>query len=45
MKVQVKIQGAELSISGAKRDNLQDAIQIIKDLNIEIPLQYINFRD
>ena len=45
MKVQVKIQGAELRISGAKRDNLQDAIQIIKDLNIEIPLQYINFRD
>ena len=45
MKVQVKIQGAELRVSGAKRDNLQDAIQIIKYLNIEIPLQYINFRD
>ena len=45
MKVQVKIQGAELIVSGAKRDNLQDAIQMIKDLKIEIPLQYINFRD
>ncbi len=45
MKVQVKIQGAELRVSGAKRDSLQDVIQMIKDLKIEIPLQYINFRD
>ena len=45
MKVQVKIQGNELRVSGAKRDNLQEAIQIIKDLNLPIPLQYINFRD
>ena len=45
MKVQVKIQGNELRVSGAKRDNLQDAIQIIKDLDLSLPLQYINFRD
>lgn len=45
MKVQVKIQGNELRVSGAKRDNLQDAIQIIKDLDLTVPLQYINFRD
>jgi uncharacterized protein YajQ (UPF0234 family) len=45
MKVQVKIQGNELRVSGAKRDNLQDAIQIIKDLDLPIPLQYVNFRD
>ena len=45
MKVQVKIQGNELRVSGAKRDNLQDAIQIIKDLDLLLPLQYINFRD
>ena len=45
MKVQVKIQGSELRVSGAKRDNLQDAIQIIKDLDLPVPLQYINFRD
>ena len=45
MKIQVKIQGNELRVSGAKRDNLQEAIQIIKDLNLPIPLQYINFRD
>ena len=45
MKVQVKIQGNELRVSGAKRDNLQDAIQIIKDLDLPVPLQYVNFRD
>ncbi|MDG2416996.1 MAG: YajQ family cyclic di-GMP-binding protein [Pelagibacterales bacterium] len=45
MKVQVKIQGNELRVSGAKRDNLQEAIQIIKDLDLPVPLQYINFRD
>ena len=45
MKVQVKIQGNELRVSGAKRDNLQDAIQIIKDLDLPVPLQYINFRE
>ena len=45
MKVQVKIQGNELRVSGAKRDLLQDTIQLIKDLNLNIPLQYINFRD
>ena len=45
MKVQVKIQGNELRVSGAKRDNLQDAIQIIKDLDLPVPLQYLNFRD
>ena len=45
MKVQVKIQGNELRVSGAKRDNLQEAIQIIKDHDLPVPLQYVNFRD
>ncbi len=45
MKVQVKIQGNELRVSGAKRDNLQEAIQMIKDLDLPVPLQYVNFRD
>ena len=45
MKVQVKIQGNELRVSGTKRDNLQDVIQIIKDLDLPVPLQYVNFRD
>lgn len=45
IKVQVAVQGDELRISGKKRDDLQESIQFIKDLAIEQPLQYINFRD
>ena len=45
LKVQAKIQGNELRISGTKKDNLQEAISKIKELKLELPLQYINFRD
>jgi len=45
LKVQAKIQGNELRISGAKKDNLQETISKIKELKLELPLQYINFRD
>ena len=45
MKIQAKINGNELRIDGKKRDDLQLAMKIIEDLNIGIPLQFINFRD
>lgn len=45
LKVQVAIQGDELRVSGKKRDDLQAAIQFVKELGIEQPLQYENFRD
>ncbi len=45
LKVQVAIQGDELRVSGKKRDDLQDAIALVKDQKIEQPLQYVNFRD
>ena len=45
MKVQVAIQGDELRVSGKKRDDLQSAIALVKDMKIEQPLQYVNFRD
>jgi len=45
MKVQVAIQGDELRVSGKKRDDLQAAIALMKGLDIEQPLQYVNFRD
>lgn len=45
LKVQVAIQGDELRVSGKKRDDLQAAIQFVKGLKIEQPLQYENFRD
>ncbi len=44
-KVQVAIQGDELRVSGKKRDDLQAAIALIKDMKLEQPLQYVNFRD
>ena len=44
-KVQVAIQGDELRVSAKKIDDLQATIRLIKELNIEMPLQYINFRD
>jgi len=45
LKTQVAIQGDELRVSGKKRDDLQAAIQFVKDMEIEQPLQYVNFRD
>jgi len=45
MKVQVSIQGDELRVTGKKRDDLQEAIAMIKKLPADRPLQFINFRD
>ena len=45
MKVQGSIQGDSVRISGAKRDSLQEAIQLIKKSITEFPLQFQNFRD
>jgi uncharacterized protein YajQ (UPF0234 family) len=45
LKVQVAIQGDELRVSGKKRDDLQAAIQFVKGLDIEQPLQFENFRE
>ena len=45
MKVQVSIQGDELRVTGKKRDDLQEAIQHVRGMKIEQPLQYVNFRD
>ena len=44
-KIQVAIQGNELRISGKKRDDLQAAITLIKNMKPDQPLQYVNFRD
>ena len=44
-KVQASIRGNELRVDGKKRDDLQGAIALVKEMNIEIPLQFINFRD
>ena len=45
LKVQASIRGEELRVTGKKRDDLQDAIASVKAMNLDLPLQYINFRD
>ena len=45
IRVQLAIQGDELRVSGKKRDDLQETIAFIKEMGIEQPLQYVNFRD
>jgi uncharacterized protein YajQ (UPF0234 family) len=45
LKVQAAIQGEELRVTGKKRDDLQAAIQRLRALKVEQPLQYVNFRD
>jgi uncharacterized protein YajQ (UPF0234 family) len=45
LKVQVAIQGEELRVTGKQRDDLQAVMQHIRGLDIEQPLQFVNFRD
>jgi uncharacterized protein YajQ (UPF0234 family) len=45
LKVQGSIQGAAVRVSGAKKDDLQAAIQLVRESVKEIPVQFGNFRD
>ncbi len=45
LKVAASIQGDAVRISGAKKDDLQSAIQLVKQSVSDLPLQFINFRD
>ncbi len=45
LKVQAQIQGEQVRVTGKKRDDLQEVMQFLKEANLEIPLQYENFRD
>jgi len=45
IKVQVKINGSELRVDGKKKDDLQTVMQMIKEMKIGIPIQFLNFRD
>ena len=45
MKVQASIQGDAVRVSGTKRDELQNAIALVKKSITDFPLQYQNFRD
>jgi uncharacterized protein YajQ (UPF0234 family) len=45
LKVAASIQGDAVRISGAKKDDLQAAIQLVRKSVADLPLQFINFRD
>jgi uncharacterized protein YajQ (UPF0234 family) len=45
LKVQASLQGDKVRISAKQRDDLQSAIQFLRKVGIEVPLQFNNFRD
>jgi len=45
MKVQSAIQGEKVRVTGKKRDDLQQVISMLKEAELDVPLQYNNFRD
>ena len=45
LKVQAAIQGAQVRISGKKRDDLQAVIQLLRAKDLDIAMQFVNFRD
>lgn len=45
IKVDCQIQGEKLRINGKKRDDLQATIAFLKKAELEVPLQFENFRD
>jgi len=45
MKVQSSIQGDSVRISGKKRDDLQAVMSLVREMDADLPLQFINFRD
>jgi uncharacterized protein YajQ (UPF0234 family) len=45
LKVQAQIQGDQLRVTGKKRDDLQLAIAFLRKSELDMPLQFENFRD
>ena len=45
LKTQAAIQGDEIRVSGKKRDDLQATMAMIKSLDLDLPLQFENFRE
>ncbi|MCG8910566.1 YajQ family cyclic di-GMP-binding protein [Pseudomonas nitroreducens] len=45
LKVQAAIQGEQVRVTGKKRDDLQEAIALLRGESLGMPLQFNNFRD
>jgi len=45
LKVQSQIQGDKVRVTGKKRDDLQEAIALLRKGSFDVPLQFNNFRE
>ncbi|MEP2650743.1 MAG: YajQ family cyclic di-GMP-binding protein [Paraglaciecola sp.] len=45
LKVQAQIQEDKVRVTGKKRDDLQSAMRLAKEAELDLPLQFTNFRD
>ncbi|MFT5225591.1 MAG: hypothetical protein ACI8XX_001343 [Polaribacter sp.] len=45
IKVQAAIQDEQVRVTGKKRDELQQVMQLLREANLGLPLQFNNFRD
>jgi uncharacterized protein YajQ (UPF0234 family) len=45
LKVQAAIQGDKLRITAKQRDDLQEAMAMLRKAKVDVPLQFNNFRD
>lgn len=45
LKVQAQVQGDQVRVTGKKRDDLQQAIALLREEDFGAPLQFSNFRD
>ncbi len=44
LKVQASIQGEEIRVTSKKKDDLQEVMSSLKSSDLEIPLQFTNYR-
>lgn len=45
LKVQAAIQDKQVRVTGKSRDDLQEAIALVRGAKLDLPLQFTNFRD
>jgi cyclic-di-GMP-binding protein len=45
LKVQAAIQGDQVRVSGKKRDDLQSVVKLLRDRDLGIAMQFVNFRE
>jgi len=45
LKVQTQVQGDQVRVTGKKRDDLQEAMAMLRKAEVDVPLGFTNFRD